>query len=300
MGRRRRVEDIELNDTVVAQILNATMMSSQAAQSSNEQFLVYLIVSSVMSSIIYFFVFGKNIGGFFSWHTKVKPMIKHYMKMTGRNVIIMSHAQTGFFGNMITMSDCIKIESLIRKFGNSKIDLIMNTFGGDLFASIRIANLLKQNPNIRVVVPKYAWSGGSLISIGASKILANPNSIFGACDPQYGNIFKGQFSAKYWDEITKKKGKTAADDSIAMSRMGKELMEEMRKYLGNLIEGRKIDRKMFFDMMLEGKHTHGNMITPMQLKKMGFDVEQINTQIPDRIIESMEDTSGVYGFQLRR
>lgn len=285
----------EINDTVLLQLLNQSTAQTMAVQDSVESQVIYLIFSAMSGLLVYSFLFAGPFSVFVTWHTRVKRMAKQYMELTGRKLIVMNHAQSGLFGSMITMEDAHKIESLLRKFRGQKIDMIMNTFGGDLFASIRIAHMLANNNNVRVVVPKYAWSGGSMISIGATKILANPTTIFGAVDPQFGNIFKA-FSAKYWREIVKKKGAKANDDTIAMSRMGDELMREMRIYLDDIVKGKKLNKKMFYDLMLEGKHTHSNIITPDQMKKMGFDVELLENNLPDRIIEVMGAKSGVYGF----
>jgi ATP-dependent protease ClpP protease subunit len=299
---------VEVNGTELISVLNQTLSTqSEQFQHTQDSYMVYIILSMLMSSVIYFFFLGRPVMTALAWHVKAKHLLRSYVKANpGRGVIIMTHAQTGIFGTMITMQDALKIEKLIRKFraSDTQIDFIINTFGGDLFASIRIAHLLKSTPGMRVIVPKYAWSGGSLISIAASKLLANPTTIFGAVDPQLGNLLWA-FSAKGWKHIVETKQKElqngasvgAKDDSIAMAQMSEQLMVEMTNYLNGLIEDKKsINKEKFFDYFLNGEHTHGHILSPADLKECGLEVEMLTTDIPDQLIEKMYNVSGVFGY----
>lgn len=285
----------EINDTILTQVLNATVQANSLAQHSTDSYLLVSIVGIVASSFLYIYLFSGAVGSMISWKTKAVPMIRRYMEKTGRHLIIMNHAQTGFFGSMITMEDAHKIEHMLRRFGNKKVDFIINTFGGDLFASMRIARMMREHPNVRVIVPKYAWSGGTLCALGSHEIQANPTSIFGPVDPQFGTILKA-WSAKYWEEIIRQKGSKAQDDTIAMARMGKEIMAEVKSYLKELMRGKRIKTKEFYDLFLEGKHTHGNMISPKQIDEIGIKIEPLKSDLPDRIVEMMSNRSGVFGF----
>lgn len=299
---------VEVNSTELINVLNQTLVSqAEQFQHTQDSYFLYIILSMLMSSVIYFIFLGRPIMTALAWHVKAKKLLRAYVKNNpGRGVIIMTHAQTGLFGSMITMQDALKIEKLIRKFraSNTQIDFIVNTFGGELFAAIRIAHMLKNTPGARVIVPKYAWSGGSLISIAAPKLMANQTTIFGAVDPQLGNLFWA-FSAKGWKHIvdTKKKelenGATvgAKDDTIGMAQVSEQLMVEMTNYLNELIDDKKsINKEKFFDYFLNGQHTHGHILSPDDLKECGIEVELLTTDIPDQLIERMYNVSGVFGY----
>ena len=135
-----------------------------------------------------------------------------------------------------------------------------------------------------------------MIALGAHEVLANPNSIFGPVDPQLGHLIY-QFSAKHWKEIRNVKGKDAKDESIGMAAVSEALMKEMRTYLKQLIEGRNVKEEEFFDMVLEGKSSHGNIISPAALNSVGLKVNPINSDLPDRIVESLVRRDGVRHYK---
>ncbi|MDP8023923.1 MAG: ATP-dependent Clp protease proteolytic subunit, partial [Conexivisphaerales archaeon] len=70
---------------------------------------------------------------------------------------------------------------------NVPIMLILHTPGGLVLAASQIARALKQHKGEKVVVvPHYAMSGGTLISIAADKIIMDENAVLGPLDPQLG------------------------------------------------------------------------------------------------------------------
>lgn len=301
---------VEVDGGQIIQLINQTQVQTsklaEQMSATQDSYLLYIVISAVMSSFIYLYLFGRPLLLSLAWHTKVRSLVRQYSVKTGRGVMLMTHAQTGLFGSMITMQDAIKIERALRKFNkaNMPVDFIVNTFGGELFASLRIAHMLKNNPQIRVIVPKYAWSGGSLISISASQILANSTSIFGAVDPQLGNLL-WSFSAKDWKHIVDTKTQElkggastgAKDETIAMAQMSSRLMKEMESYVGELVADKpNLNKSMFFDLFLNGDHTHAHILSPHDLRKCGLDVQDLDTDIPDMIIEKMRNNSGVYAY----
>ncbi len=68
----------------------------------------------------------------------------------------------------------------------SALDLIIHTPGGDYEATKRIISYLHQTfPNIRVIIPHLAMSGGTLIACASDEILMGPYSSMGPTDPQF-------------------------------------------------------------------------------------------------------------------
>jgi ClpP class serine protease len=60
------------------------------------------------------------------------------------------------------------------------IDLILHTPGGLVLAAEQIAHALKKHPaKVTVMVPHYAMSGGTLISLAADEIVMDDNAVLG-------------------------------------------------------------------------------------------------------------------------
>lgn len=70
-----------------------------------------------------------------------------------------------------------------------KVDLVLHTGGGDIDAAEKLIKLVQArlglDGNIRVVVPDYAKSAGTIMALGAHSILMSDSSELGAIDPQF-------------------------------------------------------------------------------------------------------------------
>lgn len=67
------------------------------------------------------------------------------------------------------------------------IDLVLHTPGGLVLATSQIAHALaRHQAPVRVIVPHYAMSGGTLIALAADEIVMDPNAVLGPVDPQLG------------------------------------------------------------------------------------------------------------------
>ncbi len=69
------------------------------------------------------------------------------------------------------------------------IDLMLHTIGGDIDEAEKLIRLLRarvaDTGDIRVVIPDYAKSAGTIIALGANSILMSDSSELGAIDPQF-------------------------------------------------------------------------------------------------------------------
>lgn len=70
-----------------------------------------------------------------------------------------------------------------------RVDLMLHTIGGDIDEAEKLIRLLRakvgDTGDIRVVIPDYAKSAGTIISLGANSILMSDSSELGAIDPQF-------------------------------------------------------------------------------------------------------------------
>jgi ClpP class serine protease len=110
-------------------------------------------------------------------------------------VITMIHRQEtmSFLGfPILRYIDIDDAESTLRAIratpAGQPIEIILHTPGGLVFAASQIAAALADHDGrVTAVVPHYAMSGGTLISLAADEIVVDRHSALGSVDPQLGN-----------------------------------------------------------------------------------------------------------------
>ena len=113
-------------------------------------------------------------------------------KAHGARVITMIHRQEkrAMFGfsvaRHIDLEDAQTIIAAIKETPKDvPIDLILHTPGGLVLAAMQIARAVEAHPaKVRVYVPVYAMSGGTLIALAADEIVLGEFSVLGPIDPQ--------------------------------------------------------------------------------------------------------------------
>jgi ClpP class serine protease len=110
----------------------------------------------------------------------------------GSRVITMIHRQErrsllGFpVSRYINLEDAQTIIAAIKETPKDRpIDFIIHTPGGLVLAAMQIARALKAHPaKVRVMIPVYAMSGGTLIALAADEINMGEFSVLCPIDPQ--------------------------------------------------------------------------------------------------------------------
>ena len=88
---------------------------------------------------------------------------------------------------------------------NKRIDIILNTTGGELTAAEVIAKALLIHPGeINIYIPHYAMSAGVIISLADNKIYLARNGFMGPIDPQIGWGFSAQSIIDFTKNISEK------------------------------------------------------------------------------------------------
>lgn len=198
--------------------------------------------------------------------------LRKYALHTKRSVLVLTHGrETSMFGgSMLCMNDVLKTEKFLRKLGPGQgADIILTTYGGELVAGLRLARVLKAYPEVRLIVPKHAFSAGTLASLGAHQVLAHPDSMFGPVDPQFGGLLDGQRSAKDWAHVAQAKGSEAKDSTLANAEVSRRVMVEMSGYLDDLLPLAS-DREGVKELLLTGDHSHIKAVRPSTLKLLGL------------------------------
>ena len=79
------------------------------------------------------------------------------------------------------------VDMLHNVTSNEPLDLLLHTGGGDVDAAEKLIQVVRQTvgtAELRVIVPDFAKSAGTLMALGAEKILMSDTSELGPIDPQ--------------------------------------------------------------------------------------------------------------------
>jgi len=165
------------------------------------------------------------------------------------------------------------------------IDFIIHTPGGLALAATQIANALKEHKGeVRVIVPHYAMSGGTLIALAADKIIMDPHAVLGPVDPQIG-----QFPAISIKRVLEVKPVEKIDDqTLILADVAEKALQQMYKYLYNLLRDKGYDEetaKKVAEDFSQGKWTHDYPLTYEVLKEYNL---RVSTDVPEEVYELME------------
>ena len=207
-------------------------------------------------------------------------------------VITMIHRQeqVGFLGipifRFITIEDSERVLRAIRMTPDDMpIDLIIHTPGGLALAATQIANaLVKHKAPVRVIIPHYAMSGGTLIALAADEIIMDENAVLGPVDPQIGNMP----AASILKVLEKKDPKDIDDQTLILADVSQKAIKQMVDYLVDLLTKNGMEEekaKKIAEELATGKFTHDYPLTADYLKSLGLPV---NTNVPEEVYELME------------
>ncbi len=216
--------------------------------------------------------------------------IKRIEKKRKSRVITMIHRQErlAFMGfplmRYITIEDSERVLRAIRMTpDNMPIDLILHTPGGLALAAVQIAvALTRHKSHVRVIVPHYAMSGGTLIALAADEIVMDPNAVLGPLDPQLGEFPAVSILQAF--ELKKQKLK---DETLIMADMAQKSVREMEGIISRILQvkGYNIERsRAIADIFASGHWTHDYPLGVDVLKDIGL---KVNTDVPDEVYDLM-------------
>ncbi len=189
------------------------------------------------------------------------------------------------FTRFINIEDSEEVLRAIRRTPDEKpIDFILHTPGGLVLAAEQIALAVYRHPaRVRVIVPHYAMSGGTLIALAADKIIMDQNAVLGPVDPQISGYpaasIQNVIEMKNIDEIddeTLIKGDIARKATIQLENF-------IKKILKNKFEPEEIEKIIL--NLSRGKFTHDFPLTCEVLQELNIDH---HTDLPEDIYELME------------
>ncbi len=178
------------------------------------------------------------------------------------------------------------------------VDLMLHTIGGDIDEAEKLIRLLRARVgdigDIRVVIPDYAKSAGTIIALGANSILMSDSSELGAIDPQFhlkdaaGNEIchsvlrylaayrdrEEEFRANPSDPITRLKIEQF-DANLVHKFLG--IRDRARDLAENLLKRRGLPFSAIaaFFMNIDVWKSHNQMIGAEDISEIGLNVEVV-------------------------
>jgi ATP-dependent protease ClpP protease subunit len=287
-----------INETIVPTILTFSNASAPIpiqilAQSNWTQYTISLIFSAFF--VIYFFSdkFRISINNII-----LKTMLHKFSKMTGRPTLLINHKEVGLLSaDMITTQMIPKINRVLESFNDKPFNLILNTPGGEVFATMLLSTILRKYPQkVHCYIPNYAMSGGSLLALSCDTIYMNPHSCIGTIDPQIGGFFSHAPTAG-WREVLKIKKAKADDKSIVYRRVGQQVQQSIQSHIESILKNRCNNPKSFAQFLTNGDVEHIYQITPERLKDEGFNIMEIGgkeSKLLNKVI-SLKGTTSIMG-----
>jgi|ERR1035437_1604057 ATP-dependent protease ClpP protease subunit len=186
---------------------------------------------------------------------------------------------------------------------NSDLDLILHTGGGDVDAAEKLISLVRTRVGtgrMRVIVPDFAKSAGTLMTLGADRIVMSDTSELGPIDPQitlndgHGNLIRHSVQS-YLDayEFHADALQKNPNDAVASIMLGKlepatvklfeAVRDRARKFaedqlkLGMFRSGTGNFTKIASDLIDTKRWlTHGQMIGWQDAIKIGLSVDYLD------------------------
>ena len=164
------------------------------------------------------------------------------------------------------------------------LDVVLHTPGGLVLAALQIAGAIRAHKaKVTVIVPHYAMSGGTLISLAANEIIMSKHSVLGPIDPQLG-----QFPAASLIKVVDQKPIAEVDDeTLIMADVGRKAISQVKDAARQLLAGRMAEAQAdaLAEKMSTGTWTHDYPITSAIAKELGLPISE---DMPKEIVELMQ------------
>jgi ATP-dependent protease ClpP protease subunit len=150
-----------------------------------------------------------------------QSLIREIQCLTGRRLICYVSGRDA----SIHREDTVGFMDLLHNVQpGSDVDLLLHTGGGDIDAAEKLISMVRRkvrNAKLRVVVPDYAKSAGTLMALGADAIVMSDSSELGPIDPQIvltdGNGNKVQESVQNYLDAYENHSKTLVENPNNMT-----------------------------------------------------------------------------------
>ncbi|MCG3683872.1 SDH family Clp fold serine proteinase [Aliarcobacter butzleri] len=131
-------------------------------------------------------------------HDQLKKTIQKFEELRGRPCLIYYSSTSNIEGHYPINVNIINqdVDSLYDSLNNNdkflnynEIDFVLNTPGGYIESANQIINLLRKRFKVvNIIVPRMAFSAGTIISLGGDEIVVLDKSTFSMVNPSINNI----------------------------------------------------------------------------------------------------------------
>lgn len=217
-------------------------------------------------------------------------MLARIERERGSRVILLVHRQEtmGFLGfpvvRFIDINDAQEVLRAIQMTDPGvPLDLVLHTPGGLVLAALQIARAVrKRSGRVRVIVPHYAMSGGTLIALAADEIIMSEHAVLGPVDPQLG----GWPAASVLRVVRDKALSDIDDETLIRADVGEKAIRQVQDAVRELLTGRMPPDRLdqLARTLTEGTWTHDYPITFEAARDLGLPVR---SDIPDAFMQLM-------------
>jgi ClpP class serine protease len=163
------------------------------------------------------------------------------------------------------------------------LDIVLHTPGGLVLAAMQIARAIREHKGkVTVLVPHYAMSGGTLISLAADAIVMSKHAVLGPVDPQLG-----QSPAASLLKVVEQKPIAEIDDqTLVMADVGRKAIVQVKAGARDLLLRRMPAEQAdaLAEKLSSGAWTHDYPIWANTAKELGLPV---STDMPQEVLELM-------------
>jgi ClpP class serine protease len=217
-------------------------------------------------------------------------MLEQIERKRNSRVIAMIHRQEtlsllGF--PLVRYIDIDDSEAILRAIqmtdDDVPIDLILHTPGGLVLAAEQIAHALrKHSAKVTVIVPHYAMSGGTLISLAADEIIMDENAVLGPVDPQLGH----QAAASILKVLERKPISEIDDETIILADISEKAIRQVKATVTRLLRERMGEEgaEQLATQLSTGVWTHDYPISLEEANELGLPV---STEMPKEVYKLM-------------
>lgn len=218
-------------------------------------------------------------------------IIRRLERQRGSRVITLIHRQEAlsFLGfpvaRYINIEDSEQVLRAIRLTPDGMpIDLILHTPGGLVLAAEQIAMALRRHQGpVTVLIPHYAMSGGTMLSLAADEIRMDEHAVLGPVDPQLGRYP----AASILKAVEQKPVAELDDDTLILADVARKAMDQVRTFVTELLAERlpADQAAALAEALSDGRWTHDYPITVERLRQLGLNV---SVGLPAEIYDLME------------
>jgi len=198
----------------------------------------------------------------------------------------------GMLDNIIGKNDDMKHESaitlkktteIVRKItnipDNESINIYLYTLGGDAMAcDILTKAILNHSGKIRVFIPEYAFSAGTMIALASDEIYMSKNSVLGPMDPQ----LQGLPVNSILDSIKNNEDSKPSYIASFMKSFASKAQDDYNHVLEKILKTKFGDK--YNTQILESftqTHHHGYPIDVRELRNMGLEIRDLKVNWRD-------------------